>query len=138
MEIERLLQDATDTLEARWEGLDDEALSAEIAKYRRALTDVSRRLAGLGACAAVLGHLITHAMSHGVRGCQRPCSAWPLPNRARRRYCAQALRWTWRQMRRWRAVAAGRRAQTRWGWRGWTTPWVRWMTLTPASGRCGE
>lgn len=50
VEIERLLQDATGTLEARWEGLDDEALSAEIAKYRSALTDVSRRLAGLGAC----------------------------------------------------------------------------------------
>lgn len=48
IELEGLINAATDALEVRWEGLDEEGLAQEIAKYRGALTDVSRRLGGLG------------------------------------------------------------------------------------------
>jgi hypothetical protein len=48
LEIEHLLNTATASLESQWEGLNDDALSEQITKYRAALTNVSRRLADLG------------------------------------------------------------------------------------------
>ncbi len=47
-EIENLLNTATASLEGQWESLDDGALAEQIAKYRTALTDISKRLANLG------------------------------------------------------------------------------------------